>query len=224
MNPTYAIFSSSKHPLHEKLKNLGHDFFDMEKSEPFEDKFTHYMKYQVIFDFSLSAKEKKLKLLERLNKESNVRIVSELSCYWGEECLRKFSKLRAGFASAFYSPKNACEFFSLDEDLVPVIQDFFSSLGLKGVPVQGPGICFTFPRILSMIINEAYFARGEKLATSSDLDLAMRFGVNYPLGPIDWAQKIGHKKVVMVLDELHAVTGDPRYQVAPLLRLEANPS
>jgi len=81
---------------------------------------------------------------------------------------------------------------------------------------------FITPRIICMIINEAYFTVEEETATREDIDLAMKLGTNYPFGPYEWAGKIGLKNVVNVLDTVHRVSGDVRYQVCPLLRTESS--
>jgi len=76
---------------------------------------------------------------------------------------------------------------------------------------------FIFPRTIVQIINEAYFALEEKVASKEDINRAMKFGVNYPLGPFDWAQG-KEKLVVTLLDELLLKTNDQRYRCCSLLR------
>ncbi|HRG10176.1 MAG TPA: 3-hydroxyacyl-CoA dehydrogenase family protein, partial [Cyclobacteriaceae bacterium] len=56
------------------------------------------------------------------------------------------------------------------------------------------------PRVICMIINEAYFTVEEGTATREDVDLAMKLGTNYPLGPFEWTEKIGLQNIVNVLD------------------------
>lgn len=46
----------------------------------------------------------------------------------------------------------------------------------------------------------------------------MRGGVNYPLGPMAWAERIGIERVVAVLDNMAGIYGEDRYRVSPLLR------
>jgi len=75
---------------------------------------------------------------------------------------------------------------------------------------------YVFARVLSAIINEAALALGEEVATSGDIDLAMRKGTNYPQGPLEWAEKIGHRNVRAVLKSFNELTDDGRYQPAPL--------
>lgn len=77
------------------------------------------------------------------------------------------------------------------------------------------------PRILFMIMNEAYFTLQEGTAGKDDIDTAMMLGTNYPMGPFAWAKKIGLKAVVELLDALYHDTHDERYKVCPLLRTES---
>ena len=46
----------------------------------------------------------------------------------------------------------------------------------------------------------------------------MLYGVNYPLGPFDWASKIGLDKVALVLRELYQATGDNRYRMSRYIK------
>ena len=95
--------------------------------------------------------------------------------------------------------------------------DLFRRVGLEPVVVpDGPGL--VFPRILCMIINEAAFALMEGVASAEDIDTAMKLGTNYPLGPLEWADRIGLDQVLAVLEGLHGEYGDDRYRPAPLLR------
>jgi 3-hydroxybutyryl-CoA dehydrogenase len=87
------------------------------------------------------------------------------------------------------------------------------------VPVwvqDSPGL--VLPRIVAMLANEAAFAVQEGVAGAETIDLAMRLGVNYPIGPLAWAQALGHERVLSVLDHLYSEYHEERYRAAPLLR------
>ena len=73
-------------------------------------------------------------------------------------------------------------------------------------------------RVVAQLANEASFAAGEDVAAPDDIDSAMRLGLNHPRGPFEWLEELGAERLVGVLDELRAATGDQRYDVAPLLR------
>jgi hypothetical protein len=76
-------------------------------------------------------------------------------------------------------------------------------------------------RVVSMIINEAYFTLESGTASREDIDVSMKKGTNYPYGPFEWAQLIGLVQVCRILDQLHARTKLDRYLVCELLRQEA---
>jgi len=87
------------------------------------------------------------------------------------------------------------------------------------VLADAPGL--VLGRILCQIVNESHFAVQEGIATAEDVDTAMRLGFNWPRGPFEWAEAIGHARVAACLDALHAELGEERYRVAPALRLAA---
>jgi 3-hydroxybutyryl-CoA dehydrogenase len=76
------------------------------------------------------------------------------------------------------------------------------------------------PRVICMIINEAYFTVQEKTATREDIDIAMKLGTNYPYGPFEWSKKIGIKNVFETLEAVYEDTKDERYKICPLLKKE----
>ena len=63
-------------------------------------------------------------------------------------------------------------------------------------------IGFITPRVISMIINEAFIALKEGVSTKEEIDTAMKLGTNYPYGPFEWAEKIGIEKLNRLLKEL----------------------
>jgi len=73
-------------------------------------------------------------------------------------------------------------------------------------------------RVISMIINEAYFALGDKISTKEEIDIAMKLGTNYPYGPFEWSDKIGLQKIYSLLKKLNEK--ERRYDIAPLLKKE----
>ena len=77
------------------------------------------------------------------------------------------------------------------------------------------------PRVICMIINEAYFTVEEGTATREDIDLAMKLGTNYPFGPFEWAKKIGIRNVYEVLNAVYEDTKDERYRICSLLNKES---
>lgn len=99
-----------------------------------------------------------------------------------------------------------------------LVARFFQSLG-RDVEVihDGPGLIA--PRLIACLVNEAAYALMEGVATAADIDTAMKLGVNYPLGPLEWADAIGPDRVLEVLGGLHRITGDDRYRPCPYLKM-----
>jgi 3-hydroxybutyryl-CoA dehydrogenase len=77
------------------------------------------------------------------------------------------------------------------------------------------------PRVLAwisaQIVNEASFALAEGVASEADIDTAMRLGLNWPIGPLEWGRRLGHARVLETLLELRDAYGDA-YRPAPLIR------
>lgn len=71
-------------------------------------------------------------------------------------------------------------------------------------------------RVLSAIINEAYYTLGAQVSSREEIDIAMKLGTSYPYGPFEWSDKIGLTKVYELLIELSHE--DKRYMPAPSLR------
>ena len=103
------------------------------------------------------------------------------------------------------------------EAVVKQTEELFKSMGKETVRVKDSA-GLTFPRILSLIINEAARSLEEGVASPEEIDIAMRLGVNYPQGPLRWADQIGLDEVLAVLEGLQRETGDDRYRPAPLLK------
>ena len=93
----------------------------------------------------------------------------------------------------------------------------FQALGLAvSVLADSPGLVIT--RIIAMLANEAFETVQQGVASASAVDLAMIKGVNYPLGPLAWAERMGLARVLAVLENLQAMTGEDRYRPALSLR------
>jgi 3-hydroxybutyryl-CoA dehydrogenase len=97
------------------------------------------------------------------------------------------------------------------------VKYIFGELGWKFIKVADqPG--FVSARIISMIINEAYFALGENVSSKDEIDVAMKLGTNYPYGPFEWSKKIGLNRVYSLLEKLSET--DRCYSTAPAMKNE----
>jgi 3-hydroxybutyryl-CoA dehydrogenase len=76
-------------------------------------------------------------------------------------------------------------------------------------------------RTVCMLANEAADAVHTGVASAEAVDQAMRLGVNYPRGPLEWAEAVGLERVRDVLDHLARTYGEDRYRASWLLRRKA---
>lgn len=83
------------------------------------------------------------------------------------------------------------------------------------VAADSPG--FVVNRILLPLLNEAFFAVGERLASIPDIDKGIRLGLGHPMGPLTLADMIGLDTLLSVLKVFVNDTGDPKYRPAPIL-------
>jgi 3-hydroxybutyryl-CoA dehydrogenase len=74
-------------------------------------------------------------------------------------------------------------------------------------------------RVILAIVNEAYRALGERVASEADIDRAMQLGANHPFGPFEWARRTGIHEVVVMLDGLSDEDADTFRPALPLLRV-----
>jgi 3-hydroxybutyryl-CoA dehydrogenase len=83
--------------------------------------------------------------------------------------------------------------------------------------VAGPNAPAVAARLGATIANEACFALGERVATADDINTAMRLGYNWPIGSLEWGERLGWNRALGVLEELRERLGEA-YRPAPLLR------
>lgn len=95
--------------------------------------------------------------------------------------------------------------------ITPEMEQLITRLGRTYTLVPDlPGMIA--PRVISMIINEAYFALEAGVSSKADIDTAMKLGTNYPYGPFEWAEKIGVEEILKLLR--HFAATDARYTPA----------
>ena len=70
---------------------------------------------------------------------------------------------------------------------------------------------YVLGRILVAIIAQAARAHEAGVARKADIDTALRYGVNYPKGPFEWAQQIGDARCGRLLEALNETADDNRF-------------
>lgn len=90
-------------------------------------------------------------------------------------------------------------------------------IGKEPVEVaEAPG--FVVNRILIPMINEASFILQEGIASAEDIDTAMKYGANHPMGPLALGDLIGLDVCLAIMDVLYNETGDNKYRASNILR------
>lgn len=106
----------------------------------------------------------------------------------------------------------------------PEMRDSAHGLLAKAVvPVtvihDSPG--FIAQRIVACIVNIGCDIAQQSIATADDIDPAVRLGLGYPRGPLEFGDWLGADVVLEILEALYAFYGDPRYRPSPWLKRRA---
>lgn len=164
-----------------------------------------------LFNFGFGSKHEKMQLLYENTRK---RVIMDLTCYDPKDFYQEFPNLDGCFAALFADEEKKIEvhFRNRHEEFLTKLRE----LGFRPVETNIISCGFIFPRTIVQIINEAYFALEEGVASREDIDRAMKYGVNYPKGPFEWAQ--GRELYVKtLLNELFQQTGDERYRASKML-------
>jgi 3-hydroxybutyryl-CoA dehydrogenase len=91
------------------------------------------------------------------------------------------------------------------------------ALGKTVIPVfESPGYVVT--RAMIPFLNEAMHLVLEGVATAEDVDLALRLGYEFKMGPLEYADRVGLDKVLGWMEHLWHELGELKYRPCPLLR------
>ena len=98
---------------------------------------------------------------------------------------------------------------------IQTIRQTAERMGKETIEVQEfPG--FVTSRISALVGNEAFHMLQEGVASASDIDKAVKLGLNYPMGPFELADLVGLDARLNNLRYLQERLGD-KYRPAPLL-------
>ena len=93
-----------------------------------------------------------------------------------------------------------------------------------GIPsyVIADSPAYVAPRVIACVVNLACEMAQQGITTPADLDAAVRLGLGYPAGPFEWGDRIGAKRILVILQGLYNTFGDQRYRPSPWLVRRAN--
>lgn len=103
----------------------------------------------------------------------------------------------------------------------PSVRDaIWALLAADGAPVTviSDSAGFITPRVIAMVVNLGCQVAAKGIAAPEDIDIAVKLGLNYPFGPLEWGDNVGPEVVLEILDDMFDFTHDPRYRASPWLR------
>ena len=102
-----------------------------------------------------------------------------------------------------------------DDDTLATAVDVGKAMRKEVVVIkESPG--FITSRINAMIGNEAFYMLQEGIASASDIDKALKLGLNHPMGPFELVDLVGLDTRLHILEYLHKTLGE-KFRPAPLL-------
>ncbi|MGC4021891.1 MAG: 3-hydroxyacyl-CoA dehydrogenase family protein [Cyclobacteriaceae bacterium] len=175
---------------------------------------------KIVFDFILSKHSDKISTFQKGNSrcvfvDSNQTTLSKIVGTKNDTTFFGFCGLPT------FLNREILELTIINEESKSPLDKIAGDLSLNFKIVEDR-VGMVTPRIICMIINEAYFTIEENVASRTDIDLAMKLGTNYPFGPFEWCQKIGVKNVYQLLKSVFETTNDERYKISSLLEKEAS--
>lgn len=203
-----------------RLKELE-NLFKPSNQEIFVANDGNFESFDILFDLTFDDNPSSLKNYE--NAKNTIVILSSAKI----QLEQLFYEYKLGPKHNFFGMnclptfinRSLLEICSLFEDDRQVMNDLMTNFNIPIKWVKSRTGLAT-PRVVFMIINEAYYTVQEGTASKEDIDIAMKLGTNYPFGPFEWAQKIGLKNVYETLLAVYEDTKDERYKICPLLKTE----
>lgn len=94
---------------------------------------------------------------------------------------------------------------------------FAKLLEKVSIPVlESPGLVSV--RLFVVLLNEACEALMEGVSSMENIDLTLRSCFNMPLGPFEFADKVGLDKIARWMENLYSEFGSTRYIASPLIK------
>jgi 3-hydroxybutyryl-CoA dehydrogenase len=84
---------------------------------------------------------------------------------------------------------------------------------------DSPG--FIAQRVIACVVNVGCEIAQQRIATPDDINAAVRLGLGYPKGPLEFGDFLGARTVLDILEAMYAFYGDPRYRPSAWLKRRA---
>ncbi len=165
------------------------------------------------------------KIIELLQTQKELVFIEHHGCLIGFSEGRPASLLRMEYEKPVIlfdwvnpAKPSTCMGFSVScDDARQKAVEVLKELNCQGVELlDRPGLVVL--RTWLQLVNAAADAIGDKVAGQDDIDLAMRFGVNYPAGPMQWANSFGMDNVINALNNIADETGEELYRPSATLK------
>lgn len=102
------------------------------------------------------------------------------------------------------------------QQTIDASMNFVGRLDKKPIIVNdSPG--FIVNRVLMSYLNESVYLLEEDVASISDIDMSVRLGLNYPMGPFALIDLIGLDVFLSIMESLYRRTESPKYKPCPRL-------
>jgi 3-hydroxybutyryl-CoA dehydrogenase len=106
--------------------------------------------------------------------------------------------------------------YETSDETLEIAKEWGTKIG-KEVIVVRESPAFAVNRILCIMLNEAFYALEEGIASAEDIDKGMVLGCNHPIGPLALSDLVGNDTLLRVMEGMHKELGD-KYRPAPLLK------
>ena len=147
-----------------------------------------------------------------------------LACY-GEDTTHAVKRFNVNPAHSvaidmLYGIEKHCTLMPSLATQADYVQAAHSIFNLDGalVSIIAESTGFVAQRVLAMVINLGCDIAQQNIATVDDINAAVRLGLGYPYGPIEWGDVLGSDKILLILNRISELTYDPRYRPSPWLQ------
>lgn len=171
---------------------------------------------------NMEIKKSIFKELDEICKESTI-LASNTSSLSITEVASATKRADKVIGMHFFNPAPVMKLVEIirgittSQETFDAIKELSVAIGKEPVEVaEAPG--FVVNRILIPMINEASFILQEGIASVEDIDTAMKYGANHPMGPLALGDLVGLDVCLAIMDVLYNETGDTKYRASSILR------